>query len=306
MGKKRYVSDRPIGGNRDNAGTGFIIIPRDVDKQKFIEFCYRTGTVSLLLENGGVIDQVLITREALQDIEWPESFKTKGSQLVWINQPRKNQPIAIGRISLTNEFVNFNKGKGSLRRVSKNFVSEVFVDAEKGTVIVTSNSSVEGGGDIYIISTNKDKTSKLHVRVSGDVNVSSSNFNLVNSDTFSLTIKDTDEDEEVTEIKYKKGVGLSYKDEFKNEIIINEEGVKISPHSSFKIKEGSQPMVLGDKLFDQQNEFIDLVIRLSAQCAAMAGALGLPNAAEFTTISQQLATTKGKFPTFKSETSFTD
>ena len=56
---KKYISTRSSSGVKDNVGVGFVAIPGGVNKKKFIDRCYRTGTISLLLENGGLIDDVI-------------------------------------------------------------------------------------------------------------------------------------------------------------------------------------------------------------------------------------------------------
>lgn len=309
---KKYTSNRPIGGIKDNAGIGYVIIPRDNDKKQYIEHCFRTGTVSIVLENGGVIDNVLITKNALNEIDFPVSYKAKGSQLIWINQPRKNQPIAIGCISKTNEFVNFNKNKSSLRRSTKNFVSELLVDAENGVVVITSNSSIEGGGDIYIISTNKNKTSKMVLRVSGEINIASTDFFIENSKQIKFTIKDKDVDDEVTELFYEKGKGFSYKDEFGNEHYMNSDNIQFKPNKKFNLGDGNEPMMLSDTFKSIFNDFTDALSKLASQCAIITcpdsmGGTGVPNnASQFTQISSDLNQLKEKYKNFQSQQSFLD
>ncbi len=294
---KKYVSTRSISGTRDNAGTGFVVIPDDQDIKKFTEFCYRTGTVSLLLENGGIINDVLISKAALNEIDFPESFKALGSQLIWINQPRKNQPIALGSISKTNEFVNFNRNKSSLRRATKGFVSELLVDAEKGCVIINSNSSNESGGDIYIISINKNKDSKLNLIISGSINARSQYFNIESSKKFSFLVKDKSVDEKITEINYEKGVGFSYKDEFGNQCYLNDKNIQFKPKNTFNIGEGKEPIPLGNTLGKFFEDILDEVSK--SQVTTVMGPMPLLNAALIEAL-------KLKIEIFKSKISNTD
>lgn len=309
---EEYVSTQPAPGYRDSAGIGYVIIPSDVDRRRFITQCYRKGTISLLLENGGVLDNVLITKEALKLIDFPEKANTKGSLLVWINQPKKQLPIVIGSLSKTNEFVNFGKNKGSLARYTTNFVSEVLVDADNGTIVITSNSSIEGGGDIYIVSTNKNKTSKLNIQVSGRVDVVTPEFTLTNSKKVSLIIKDKSIDEDITEITYEKGVGLNYKDEFGNEIIANSDGINHSPSSKFTVGEGSESAVLGDTFKEIFEQLTDSITQLASACAkitvntSMGPSTTPTNATEIVQISSDISNLKKKYSDFLSQINFTD
>lgn len=308
----KYKSTRPTSGTKDSAGIGYVIIPAGVDKRKFIDHCFRTGTISLLLENGGVIDEVLISKSVLNEIEFPERFNTKGSLLIWINQPRKLRPIVIGSLSKTNEFVNFNKNKNSLRKSTKNFVGEVLVDAQNGSIIITSNSSIEGGGDIYIISTNKKKNSRFKIQVSGSIDVETPDFTVTSSNKISLVIKNKDEDDTITKIEYEKGIGLSYIDEFGNECSINSNGVNISPSSKFSIGSGEESIMLGDSFKSILEDLTDMLSKLASTCAKIQvgtsmGPSTVPtNAADLTQISQDINDVKKKYPDFLSQISFTD
>jgi hypothetical protein len=308
----KYTSTRPVPGIKDNAGIGYIVIPSGVDKRKFIEKCFRTNTISLLLENGGVIDNVLITKSSLSEIEFPNKFNEKGSMLVWINQPRKQMPIIIGCLSKTNEFVNFNKNKGSLSKSTKDFISEVLVDAQNGSVIITSNSSVEGGGDIYIVSTNKKKTSKLKIKVSGNVDIETPDFTVTGSNKISLIIKDKSIDDSITEITYEKGVGFNYSDEFGNEMSVNSDGVNISPSSKFTIGEGNESIVLGDTFKGIFEELTDMVSNLAAACAkiqvgtSMGDSTVPKNAVELNQISDDITNLKSRYEDFQSQINFTE
>jgi len=179
--EKTYVATRPIGGKQDAAGIGFVTLPSGYDQEKYIEHCYRSGTVSILMENGGILTDVLITKHALNEIDFPISSNTLGSQVIWVSQPRKKRPIIIGFINKSDEFVSYSKNKSSLRRATGGSVHEVIVDSQKGIVIINSNSAGQTGGDIYILSTNKAKSAKFNIQVGGNINVLSTNF-LIPSD----------------------------------------------------------------------------------------------------------------------------
>lgn len=308
----KTVSTRSSGGARDSAGIGYIIIPGGVDKNKFIDSCFRKGTISLLLENGGIIDNVLITKSALNEIVFPETFKTKGSLVVWINQPRKNQPIAIGCMSKVNEFVNFSKNKASLKRSTKNYISEVLVDAHRGVVFITSNSTVEGGGDIFIVSTNKNKSSKINIISSSEVNLTSPNFNVVNSNGFNIKIKNKEIDDEITEIKYEKAVGLSIIDEFGNSYYMNSDNIQFKPNKKFNIGVGNEPAMLSETFRKMFVDYTDTLSKFATECAKLQvgtamGPSTIPtNTTNFSQIALDLNEIKDQFKDFQSGIHFTD
>jgi hypothetical protein len=248
--KGKYVSTRPNGA-RDYCGIGNIVIPKDKDPQQYITRCFRTGMVSIVLENGGIVDNVIVSKSAIKDLAFPDDYKSLGSQVIWLNKPRQNQPIIIGIFSKNNELINVSRYKDSMRKASQYGLVEMIVDSSKGVAIINSTSFSEKGGDIYIISTNKQQSSKLNIMVSGTINITTPDLNIINSDTLSIVIKDSTKDKNVTSISYTKGKGFSYADEFGNKYIINQDNIQFSPKSKFNIGNGNQPIPLGNALLEQ-------------------------------------------------------
>lgn len=314
MNNKKSVSNKSLGGRRDSAGIGYVIIPRDKDKKSYVQHCLRTGTISLILENGGIIDNVLITKSALNLIDFPEDYDSLGSMLVWINQPRKLQPIVIGLLSKADEFIDFNKETTGFKRANKNYVGNVLVDANKGVVIINSSSTTETNGDIYIFSYNKNKDSKLKVRVSGSVEVDSQYFNLTNSKKLTLTIKDEEIDKKVTSISYEKTKGFTYKDEFDNEMNFKEDLMEIKPNKSFHIGDGNEPMMLSETFKGIFEDFTDIMSDFSKAVAALTVTITSPgnpstvpvNVTSFIEITAKLKAIKLKYKNFQSGQSSLD
>ena len=111
------VTTRSI-GRRLHSGIGFITLPSDKDSNLFIQRCFNSGSVSMTLEDGGVVDNVLITKSALREIEFPDNKNEIGSMVVWVKKPRNNQPMIIGVFTKDNELVSFNRYSSSLKKKS--------------------------------------------------------------------------------------------------------------------------------------------------------------------------------------------
>ena len=252
--KDKYVSTKPISGSRDSAGVGYVTIPEDQITSKYIQHCYRTGTISIALENGGVIDKVIITKSALKDIEFPDSYLGLGTQVFWVNQPRKNIPIVVGCLSKTNELVNYGKDKSTLSKSTIKGVAEISVDSENRVVMINSTSFSEKGGDIYLIASNNTRKSKINIKAVGSVNIESDNFTITNTEKLSFTIKNAGIDDKITQISYEKGGGFSYKDEFGNEFYLNDSNIQFKPSSKFNIGEGKEPLLLGQTTQTELNK----------------------------------------------------
>ena len=115
---KKTVSTRGI-SKRNSAGIGYITLPLDTDRAAYIRSVYRKGAISVTLDEGGTIDDVLITKEAIDKLTFPKSSRELGSLVFWVNIPKKNQPIIVGTLNKANELVNLNENEFSFRRDSK-------------------------------------------------------------------------------------------------------------------------------------------------------------------------------------------
>lgn len=309
---KTYVSTRPIGGKMGTAGMANIIIPADIDVADYIQKCYRTNTISIALESGGIIDNVSIIKSALNEISFPKERVLLGSQVLWVNNPKKNNPIVIGIINNNGEFIDLSKDKSVLRRTANGFTNEIIVDSEKGVIILNSNSTNESGGDIHIIATNRDKNAKLNVNIIGSINIKSNSFEILNKDKISFTIKDLDIDNNVTEISYEKAIGLTYKDEFGNKGYINSGNIQFKPNSKFNIGDGSEPLILGQTFKDIFEQLSDLISKMAGNIAKMQvntsmGPSTTPiNFQDFTQISLDVNQLKEQYKDFLSKISNTD
>lgn len=81
---------------------GYIILPVDVERNKFIELCYRKERVSILVDRGGgIINDCYIDKDVLQHIEFPDKADgtTVGSPIVYVSVPTLNIPFVIAVLS---------------------------------------------------------------------------------------------------------------------------------------------------------------------------------------------------------------
>lgn len=299
-------------GHRHNAGIGYIYIPSDKDPIKFIEKCFRSGTVSIILENGGLVDNVLVSKSIFNELDFPKKSSELGSMVCWVNKPENNQPIVIASLFKSNELPNLSNGRGSLKKSSISGFAEVSVDAITGNITIISKGNTDKGGDINIINTNKSKSSKLNINVSGDININSNNFQLTNSKKIELIIKDKLVDNNVTSIYYEKTVGFGYIDEFGNQVYINKDNIQLFPNKILNIGSGAEPIPLANTLSDILEKLVDLCSNIADEVSTLKvstamGPSSIPiNASKLSTISSSLSDLKNQFINFKSKISNTD
>ncbi len=228
---KKYVSTREI-SKRNSAGIGYVTLPLDVDRDVYIRNVYRKGSISVVLDDGGTIDDVQVTKGCLSELVFPESSKELGSIVFWVNIPKKNQPVIVGCLNKSNEFVNLNENEFSFKRGSKFGFVEVSGNGKNGDMNFIVNHN-QARGKINIIASNKKGTAEVNVNVKGDVNVKTSKrVNISAEESFNLTVGD---ENTIAVLNYKKNEGFQYLDEFNNSIELKAGEVVINTSSGKKI-----------------------------------------------------------------------
>ena len=99
--------------------TGYIMIPTQIDRDSYIETCYRTNKVCVLVEGGLFKTDVYITNEAIQNIQFPEEPGEKGTQVVIASGAFRNQPIIIGTLQGNNEIFAWSEEIQRFRKTSE-------------------------------------------------------------------------------------------------------------------------------------------------------------------------------------------
>jgi hypothetical protein len=165
-------SPRPVYSSQMYIGVqyGYIIIPSDVDRDKFIQQCYRWERVSILIEKGaGVIHDCYITRGALQDVEFPQLSTKLGSCVVFLADLLNGHPIIFGVLSKEDESQLLKEGFFKMTKHLNGGTVEISGDASKGVV----NISVSGGSvsELNITANNADGDAKINVRCQGNIAV---------------------------------------------------------------------------------------------------------------------------------------
>lgn len=226
--------NRDISFSGDQIGYGYVCIPENIDRSKYIKTCFRKEKISIILDQGGsMIMDCYITKESLQNITFPESAGKLGALVVFVVQKFNSKPIIIGTLSKTNES----------QLLSENtFKNEVKTDDNLVSIVGS------GDGSLTINVKNKIRGGKISVNVIGEdaeLNLNSSGTTNINS-TGDVNVKSSGN---INSIYLREGVesikllisenGLRYEDE-NNSFTINKNESKIIHN------DGSESLLLGD------------------------------------------------------------
>lgn len=276
--KLEQVSKHGIPGERNSAGIGHIIIPKDISRNKYVNNCFEQGTVSFITDNSEKVDNVKVSKHIWNELEFPTTPTKLGSSVVWVNVPKYNQPLIVGIIPKNDENIPHEEFEFQHKRYLEGFgLVEIIGNAKEQNLILQVNSSRNDIGELNVKVRNKSKNAKINLEVDGDFNINASKKIELNCRTeFKLNIKGNKEDN--TFIEYSKGEGFRYLDEFGNEIIIDSEGSFKIKAKKIKLGEGSEPLILGNIFKDLLDDLIETISK--ATVTTVLGQMPLINAAE--------------------------
>lgn len=153
-------------------GFGYITIPNGVDRDLYIETCYRKERVAIQLDDGGGVRMnCYVGKTAMQNIIFPEKFDQLGSAVFFIVPKFNNIPVIIDVVSKADEtqLLLENSFKKSIH--SKTASVSIEGRGNSGELFINVESLLENEGNIFITLKSKNNTAKFDVKCFGDINV---------------------------------------------------------------------------------------------------------------------------------------
>ena len=280
LGDKKFnISKTSAPGKRNSAGVGYLMLPADIDRELWIKTCYKKGQVSLLNENER-IDNVLISKHIIKDLEFPLNYKKLGTKIVWVSTTKN--VIAIAIINKASEVIEISNDQifNVIKKGGKKSAIEISGNIEDEFLTINVDSKSGKSGKILLNITNINNKGELNILINGKT-VLESNYlenNILENLTFNIQ-NPLEDSSTQTQIKYERTIGFTYSDEFGNKITINKDGTILGANSN-------QSMVLGDRL--EQILVRILTELMNARVATMLGPQPLLNSVTFQQILNSL------------------
>lgn len=288
---------RPIeipSGNQP-AGIGYITIPDvdEVDREQFVEDCYRSHTVCI---HGGVhygiFYNVSIDKEVLKTIIFPKEKGGMGSPIVWVNIKPWNKPVIVAVLKYENDYYLNKEGElNNSRELDGNHI-DMSAKAAKGSVDLTITTQAGINPKLRVKLISPDKNGEIDVYVKGKAKIHSTEETTIVSDKKILLHVVDEKTKNRAIIQYERDQGFTYLDEFENEINANSDMIEIKS-KKINHSEGSEPMVLGNKLESLLEKLDDAIMKITVPTPL--GPSGTPiNTPEFQAIKQEIKTIKSQ------------
>lgn len=207
-------------GNPPYVGVGIIILPFKQNREKYIKQCYRSRRVNIMLETGTVVTNCNVAESAIQDIKFPQDYKSLGSHVIYVTERVNQVPYIIGvldkiydRVSCEEHSFNLSRDTGNSRvNLIGKANGELYINVESKD---GSKIRIDSTGEGSEVELNCDGKIKINGGDSVDINSTSEvNANFINSSgvkdsRFTISergLKYEDNDENVFEVDKERGI----------------------------------------------------------------------------------------------------
>lgn len=155
-----------IQDERSSISVWRVYLPFDVDRDQYVKTCFLTGSITVINDNGEIVNNVKIGRIAVQLVSFPLDRKSFGSKVLCVTEPYSGNLYVVDVFASSNEFHDQKENQYRLYKKTDTGFAELRIDGS-GKLILTVDS--EGDSEIVISATNKNRNSKLIVNVNGDI-----------------------------------------------------------------------------------------------------------------------------------------
>jgi hypothetical protein len=234
-------------GFKYSVGIGYVMLPSDLDRDKYIADCYKNSYISIGLDDGGFLNRVPVSPEVLNFIEFPAETNQMGTPVVYVTDDLYQQPYIVSRFMRKDELGDNKESAFKFRRKVDDSYVEVSGSVQQRTLNLFLDTG-DADGSINVKLFSKNKNSKLSFDVQGDVDVVSSGQ--VSTTTHSKAIIETIDNKSDDSARFEQS--STENKLFNKKIIIND---------------GQDPLVLGNELKEFLGNFIDRVSEITVVTA---------------------------------------
>lgn len=206
---------------------GYIAIPEGVDRDAFIETCFRRNRVTIITDYGAVINECYVLKNVLQMIEFPVEVGFKGSCVCYVCGEFSNKPIVIGVIDENDQSSLLNENM--FRLTKKMNGTEILIQGDPGNNSLIVNVTSKEPANIKIaVKGNEENT--VAIQSSGVVDITTDKLvNIKSFETISSQIVDVENQEDIHSIeRNKEGIVITRKTkDSENTITLNDQETSI-------------------------------------------------------------------------------
>tara|TARA_R110000772_G_C13310332_1_gene440682 strand:- start:76765 stop:77664 length:900 start_codon:yes stop_codon:yes gene_type:complete len=208
---------------RPSSGTGWIIIPVDIDRGEYIRKVYETGYCMIVTDANYPLREVAIPKHIIRELLFPLQTGDRGSLVSWVSTPKYDQVIIFGILQEPAGSSPYREGSlvdeldSSDTRVSR----VMSIKDKSYTVSIISDEQDKGGFGVKV--QGGDKTTSISFNLDGTADIKSDDIlNIFSENEFNIKI--ASKEDEISTLKLTKAGILTYVDRYANEMTIKDGG----------------------------------------------------------------------------------
>lgn len=266
---------------RRSITTGYIIVPDNVDRVKFIDQCLRTERFSILVDDAGVMHNCFITKSALRDIKFPLVNQKLGSGVCFHSDPFSGKVIITGVVGTDTDELNKEE-------------VVVFKRTKDGNYALLS---IDGNGQVNIDVIGEASKGKLNINVRNDDYTAEVNIHVKGK--ISLYTEGN------TEITARDGDITLVTNENTN--ITCDKDISLKSGNRLLVDKADEAMVRGGELqaqIDKTNSVVRAILQTITSPVINTATAGSPDLFQAALIAATAGKQVGDFSKIKSEKSF--
>lgn len=287
-------------------GVGYVYIPMGIDRDEFVQTCYRRSRISIMLDQGGgVINECYATQEVLNNVVFPDFNGLTGTPIVFVTDDFNTKPIVIGTLREPDNY-NVREDGEMVHEVSyENTIVSISGSAKEGTLGISISG--QSPNKIFISCVGGEE-SKIEIEADNEISIkANSKVDVTAYEELSVKMKDVDS-EIVSELFADKDSLQLRRD--KNIITLDKENIHIETDKEVNVNGGKEPVALAEttiKKLDTIMQYI-IVIKNALTNSIINTSSPLDNGATYKAqISTAIASISSiKFDEIKAEDLFTD
>ena len=284
---------------RKICGVGYIILSHAQDRDTYVGSCFRNNMVAIITEENEIIPKCIVSKNAWQYIEFPETSNQRGSAVIWMNIPYQNKVVIFDVLHKRDELNPVQRiGQFKFQRQFGTNIVNVQGDSTSGTINIIAQGSKDEEGQIYIKALNESEKAVFDLYVQGIINLNcESDLNINVGGELQVIVEDPANPGNQLNLNYTLGIGLTLADEFANNFVTKKDGTHLEVSSANKVYARatgatSQPGLLGTAtnkvLNDIQNLLNSIVTTLQTASASGTNVLAAPVVAAVPTWTQDI------------------
>jgi len=168
MKVKNIGINSPSNSDRSTNSIGYIFIPQDVDREKYIANCLNTNTVSVINENGQTFHKIPIGKNSINFISFPQNTNQTGSPVLMTNVKPFNRLIIVDVFDSSDQFENREENEFLVTKSNGDNTAQLSLKGKDGRGSLTIRGVRKKSGTFKIFISNSEKNALLDIFVNGD------------------------------------------------------------------------------------------------------------------------------------------